>query len=72
VKPKVDDRLSEALYIRVAKDDLARLDALVERIPIASRNAIARTAMRLGIALLEEDPARVLASPLPRRGGRRS
>lgn len=63
-----DEKLTEALYVRVAPDDLGRLDALVRRIPIASRNAIARAAMRLGMSALEEDPARILASPPPRRG----
>ena len=66
-----DDRLSEALYLRVSGEDVERLDALVERIPIASRNAIARAAMRMGMELLEQDPSRVLASPLPKRGGSR-
>lgn len=60
--------LDAALYLRVGSEDVQRLDALVERLPIASRNAIAREAMRLGIALLEEDPARlVVRSTKPRR-----
>lgn len=37
---------------------MERLDALKQRIAIASRNAIARAAMRLGIEILETDPSK--------------
>lgn len=63
-----DDRLDEALYVRVTKGDIERLETLVARIPIASRNAIARAAMRLGLELLERDPTKIIASPPSKRG----
>jgi hypothetical protein len=63
-----DARLTKALFLRVSEEDVDRLDALAQRIPVATKNALARTAMRLGLELLEKDPARVIAEPLPRRG----
>ena len=66
-----DSKLTEALYVRVAPEDIERLDALAARITIASRNAIARAAMRIGLDELEKDPARLLSAPPPKRGGRR-
>lgn len=46
--------------IRVLEEDAARLDALAERLPIASRHAIAREALRLGMTLLEKDPGQLV------------
>ena len=66
-----DERLTSALYLRVTATDLSRLEALVQLIPVASRNAIGRAAMRLGMDLLEKDPAAIFASPLPKRGRRK-
>lgn len=63
-----NETLSEALYLRIAPTDMKRLNALVEQIPIASRNAIAREAMRLGLELLEKKPTLLLDSPPPKRG----
>lgn len=54
------DILERQIAIRLAQVDFDRLDALVARIPVVSRNAIARAALRLGIGFLEEDPARIL------------
>ena len=65
---KKDGTLSAALFLRISAEDERRLDALAERIPIASKNAIAREAMRLGLSLLEEDPARLVA---PRKNSSR-
>jgi hypothetical protein len=45
--------------IRLSEEDMHRLDALADRIPIASRNAIARAALRFGLAALEADPAKL-------------
>jgi hypothetical protein len=67
---KTDDTLPMQIAIRLSKDDIARLDALAARIPIASRNAIARGAMRIGLAVLESDPARILEAPPTKRGRR--
>lgn len=63
------EKLTEALYLRVSPTDMAQLEELSDRIPIASRNAIARAAMRLGLELIAEDPGRLLAAgPPPKRG----
>ena len=66
-----NDRLTEALYLRIARDDMARLDELAERIPVLSRNALARQAMRIGLAAIERDPASVLAVQPAKRGRRK-
>lgn len=55
-----DDRLSRQVAIRLSEEDMDRLEALVERIPIATRNAIARAALRIGLDALEKDPAQLL------------
>jgi hypothetical protein len=55
------EALQEQLSLRVSRRDLNRLRGLKERIPIASRNAIARTALRLGIRALEQDPTHALS-----------
>jgi predicted DNA-binding protein len=64
-----DERLSQQLAIRVTDEDVRRLDALKQRIAIASRNAIARSAMRLGIEMLEADPARAIREQPQRAQG---
>ena len=68
------ERLTASLFIRVAPEDIRRIDALAERLANlgASRNAVARAAMRLGVDLLERDPGRIVASPPPPRGRRPS
>lgn len=48
--------------IRVEQADADRLDALVERLPIATRHAIAREALRIGLSVLEEDPTQLVKS----------
>jgi hypothetical protein len=54
------DPLSEQLTLRLTRRDLSRLKTLRKRIPIASHNAIAREALRLGIEALERDPGHLL------------
>ena len=61
-----EETLSRQIAIRLDESDISRLDALAERIPIASRNAIARAALRMGLELLEKNPTRVLADKKPR------
>ncbi len=61
-----DDRLDRQVAIRLSEDDMIRLDALAETIPIASRNAIARAALRIGLSALETDPSQLFASKKPR------
>lgn len=57
-----DDRLARQVALRLSEDDMARLEALAETIPIASRNAIARAALRIGLAALESDPSQLFAT----------
>lgn len=61
-----DDRLDRQVAIRLSEDDMSRLEALTETIPIASRNAIARAALRIGLAALEADPAQLFSSKKPK------
>jgi predicted transcriptional regulator len=65
---RADDTLPHQIAIRLSDDDLSRLDSLTARIPIASRNAVARAALRLGLDALEANPARIVEAPPPRRG----
>jgi hypothetical protein len=51
---------TEMIAIRVSTEDADRLDALAERLPVASRHAIAREALRIGFAVLEKDPTRLV------------
>ena len=60
---KTDEPLDRALNVRVTAEDVARLDALAERISVVSKNGLARAAMRLGLDILEADPARILGGP---------
>jgi hypothetical protein len=66
-KPKDKEGLSEMLGVRVSADDLARLDALAERLPIGTRHAIARFALRIGLDAIEENPAILLGSAVKAR-----
>jgi hypothetical protein len=73
-KPKLPDeeRLMVTLGLRLTAEEAARLDAIVERIPIASRHSIARAALRIGLEALEDDPTRIVApARKPRRPARR-
>ena len=56
------DRLARQVAIRLSEDDITRLEALTETLPIASRNAIARAALRIGFAALEADPSRLFSA----------
>jgi hypothetical protein len=66
-KAKDKEGLSEMLGVRVSADDLARLDALAERLPIGTRHAIARFALRIGLDAIERDPAILLGGTLKGR-----
>jgi len=65
------DGLSEMLGVRVSADDLARLDLLAERLPIGTRHAIARFALRIGLDAIERDPAILLGGAVKGRKGPR-
>lgn len=60
--------LEQQVTLRVSKEDVDRLDALTEQLPL-KRSALIRAALRLGLELVEEDPALLLR---PRRPSRRS
>jgi hypothetical protein len=66
-KPKEKEALGEMLGVRVSSDDLARLDAIVQRLPIGSRHAIARFALRIGLDAIEREPAILLGSAVKGR-----
>jgi hypothetical protein len=63
-KPKLPDDvvLAHTIGLRLTRDEIERLDALVRRLPIASRHSIARACFRAGLDILEADPARVIAN----------
>lgn len=62
--PPADDDLSIALALRISPEDKARLDGLAGRLPLRA-SAIARIALRLGLAQLEADPAAALGLGAP-------
>ena len=62
--------LEEIISMRLTTDDKRLLKKVAERIPMMPRLTIARAALRLGLAALDEDPARVLEQP--KRKGRLS
>ncbi len=57
-----------ALTLRIARDDDAKLQALLARLPVATRESLARHALHLGLELLVEDPGRAIADPPPPGG----
>lgn len=65
-KTSDDDTLTEQIGIRVSGADRARLEALAGRFPALSASAIARQALVLGMALIEEQPT-VLLGEKPKR-----
>lgn len=52
-------RLTENIKARVARTDVARVNALAERLGLKEA-AVVRVALRIGMARLEEDPSRML------------
>jgi hypothetical protein len=59
-RPPTEDALGGMLGVRVSSDDLARLDAIVSRMMLGSRHAVARAALRLGLDAIERDPGVLL------------
>jgi hypothetical protein len=65
-----EERLQVTLGLRLTNEEVQRLDAIVSRVPIGRRHAIARAAFRLGLGLLEKNPTRLIAKvPKHRRIG---
>ena len=48
------------------------MNALAERIEMATKTGLARTALRIGLEAIEADPTILLGKPQPKRGGRRA
>jgi predicted transcriptional regulator len=62
--------LTDLISIRLAPEDTAALDALASAIAVATRRAIARAALRLGIAKLQRNPAKLLGTKRLKRPAR--
>lgn len=56
-----DEALEETLFIRVTSEDKQQLEDLAARLPLKAA-AIARIALRIGLAEIDKDPAKVLAA----------
>ena len=67
--PMPDEDLSEALYVRITKADKAALESAAARLPLKSA-AIARIAMRIGLAAIERDPSAIFTAGKTKKGGR--
>lgn len=63
-------KLTDPISMRLSPDDNEELDAVCERIPMP-RLTIARIALRLGLAELKENPARVLEGASKKRSRRK-
>ncbi len=61
-----DEGLTEAIYVRISKSDREALQDLAARLPLKEA-AIARIALRIGLAEIEKDPARIFAAGKPSR-----
>lgn len=64
-----DEALDETLFVRITKDDRALLDSLASRLPLKA-SAIARIALRLGLAEIEKDPAKIFAAGTTKKAKR--
>jgi hypothetical protein len=56
-----DEGLSEAIYVRISKSDRDQLEELAGRLPLKAA-AIARIALRLGLAEIERDPGKIFVA----------
>ena len=65
-----DDGLTEAIYVRISTADRELLDELAGRLPLKMA-AIARIALRIGLAEIERDPARIFAAGTTKKGSKR-
>ena len=54
------ETFDEQLTIRLSSRDLGRLKAVAKRFPMATRNAVARTALQVGMEELEKKPSRAI------------
>lgn len=63
-----DEAMSAVLLLRITPTDVRRLARLLRGKGSASRNAIARAAMRVGLKVLEQSRPALSAVQQPRRG----
>lgn len=59
-----DEELTEAISLRLSKDDMELLKELAARMPI-KKLTIARAAMRLGLAEIAKNPAALFQASVP-------
>jgi hypothetical protein len=55
------------LGLRLDAEDVARLDALTDRMLVGSRHALARAALRIGLDAIEREPAILLGGAVKGR-----
>jgi hypothetical protein len=55
-----DEVLDETLFVRISKADRDLLNDLASRMPLKAA-ALARIALRIGLAEIDRDPARIFA-----------
>ena len=65
----MSDDLTEAIYVRISETDRELLDELSSRLPLKMA-AIARIALRIGLAEIEKDPARIFAAGATKKSKR--
>jgi hypothetical protein len=58
-----------AITVRLAAEDAARVDAIVQAVPLSNRHAVMKAATRVGLRHLEVHPHEVIAL-LREQGGR--
>jgi hypothetical protein len=61
--------LTDVISMRLSPDDRALLDSVSALVPVIPRLTLARLALRLGLEVIRQNPARALA-PQARRAGR--
>lgn len=59
----VAETKSESLNLRLSPAELEHLDRVAALVPVATRQAIARAALSLGLQAIEADPSVLLAQP---------
>lgn len=57
-------RFDDSVLVRIERRDADALAQLLRVVPL-TRSALAREAMRIGLATLSRDPAAILRSPTP-------
>jgi hypothetical protein len=61
--------LTDVISMRLSPDDRQLLDSVSALVPVIPRLTLARLALRLGLEVIRQNPARALA-PQARRAGR--